>query len=241
MNHYSPTPVDFAQFKFVDATPNFTEDSSSCTMATTIVIVVIIMIIFASIGGCMYKRGSYNMNDYYISGRKAEVAAEKEKDVHVPSVEFDKDCKNLTSCKEGDSKCMDIKKVDQALMMENAKKIMEELKLHEKMVILIYAPWCPHCHKAMPSFIEASKINPTSQYVVINAELVPRELLTETFKVSHFPFIVKVEKNKGGEIFKAAPTKEDLVEFETDEIKPPPATKKNKSEGESNSLDDDFK
>lgn len=217
-------PIDFAKFKFIDATSDHQQsDRDSCKMVTSIIIIFLVIVILSSvIGGCAYKRRTADM---YVSGMKAEVE-EEVKDVHLPSVTFDKDCQNLTACKENDTTCSDIKTVSDELKIANAHKIVQKVEEHNRTMIMIYAPWCPHCHRAMPNFVEASKVNPDIQYMVINAELVPRTLLTESFKVSHFPFIIKKQVGKSDAVFKANPTKEALLAFEDEEVAPLPPTEK---------------
>lgn len=47
------------------------------------------------------------------------------------------------------------------------------LTKHAKAVVMLYAPWCPHCHNAMPGFASAAAKSKTP-FVMINAEALPR-------------------------------------------------------------------
>lgn len=44
-----------------------------------------------------------------------------------------------------------------------------------KTVVMLYAPWCPHCHQAMSSFAKAALSAPSGvKFLMINAEALPR-------------------------------------------------------------------
>lgn len=48
------------------------------------------------------------------------------------------------------------------------------LASHPKCVVMIYAPWCPHCHSAMAGFSAAAASAPSDvSFLMINAEALP--------------------------------------------------------------------
>lgn len=76
---------------------------------------------------------------------------------------------------------------------ENANIAQKWIKEHDKALIMIFAPWCSHCHNAMGPFsqvVEESKI----PSLMINAETVPRHTLTgpkALYQVEYFPLFLK--------------------------------------------------
>ena len=91
-----------------------------------------------------------------------------------------------------------------------------KLKAHPTSMVMIYAPWCPHCHTAMPHFAAAAE-QCDVPFALINAEMMPAHALqgdAALFQVQYFPFIVRRERN-GSEftdtLFKEAPSKDALT------------------------------
>ena len=81
---------------------------------------------------------------------------------------------------------------------------------------MIFAPWCPHCHKCMPAFYEASN-DATIPFAIINAELVHSELFAGDSRLcdlKHFPTIAMIERGPdmpSAKILAEAPTKENIL------------------------------
>lgn len=48
------------------------------------------------------------------------------------------------------------------------------LTQHQNARVMLFAPWCSHCHTAMPVFAEAAKAAGQQEFVMINAESLPR-------------------------------------------------------------------
>lgn len=75
----------------------------------------------------------------------------------------------------------------------NQKNIEAFLKAKDKVVIMLFAPWCEHCHTSMPLLKDCASKYPT---LMIDAETVPRSMVDGTpgslFKLEYFPtFMIK--------------------------------------------------
>lgn len=105
---------------------------------------------------------------------------------------------NLTPCKLGDAHCtmQSFKETPPDVKDAHTKKVYEFLDKHDVCMVMVYAPWCPHCHTAMPIFMECS-VDESLPFALVNAELVTPEIM-EKLKVTHFPFITKVTKTGAG-------------------------------------------
>lgn len=121
---------------------------------------------------------------------------------------------NLTPCSSDD--CSDIKNVNADYKKAADKAVIDFVQENKTCMLMIYAPWCPHCHTAMPKFIEAST-KAKCPFGIINAELVSPQLLqgdSALFNVQFFPYIIRREQ-KGGEasdtVYKGAPTMEGYL------------------------------
>ena len=55
-------------------------------------------------------------------------------------------------------------------------------------MIMVYAPWCKHCHTALPIVKESASIISSMPVVIINSEMIKQSLLSD-ISVTHFPFI----------------------------------------------------
>lgn len=102
----------------------------------------------------------------------------------------------VADCKGGDYKSM---KDTERTSID--KGLREYLKTESKMAIMIFAPWCPHCHTMMPEFLkiaaESRKQGSKCKFLLINAESVKRDSLTKghptcIYPLEYFPtFLVK--------------------------------------------------
>ena len=106
---------------------------------------------------------------------------------------------NLTPCHSADKYCTmeTFKDTPTAIKEANETKVENFIKLHQTCVIMVYAPWCPHCHTAMPVFTECSMDGHKEPFALVNAELVTHDLM-QKLNVTHFPFIALVKKEKEG-------------------------------------------
>jgi len=197
-------------------------DDNGCQAIMIIGAIVLIIIIFSmSFNAC--KKRYDRMN--FVSGRKSST---KGTDCHAKTDFTNFKVENLTHCSESDSKCKNFKQVENTVKIENGEKIKDFDNNNDEVLYMVYAPWCPHCHTALPKFCDASTKSDT-KFALINAELVPNTLLQgkeSLLQVTHFPFICHKSQDKK-EVFKAAPTSENIVAFAAKKVEdtPPPAPK----------------
>ena len=202
---------------------SFHNDNSSlsCKLIIGFVIFIIIMVLLKTISKCSRPR-SINRGSY-ISGRKAAV---DKPDCHAKMSFAGTEVDNLTHCDENDDACKSFKSISNDVKKDTAKTVKEYDEKHENKMYMIYAPWCPHCHTALPKFCEASKkcASENVQFALVNAEMVTSDILQDVkngtkpvFNVTHFPFLVHKTKN-GEEVFKGAPSAENIAEFATKKL-----------------------
>lgn len=96
------------------------------------------------------------------------------------------------------------------------------LKEHHNAVIMIFAPWCPHCHKMMGPFSDSAATT-TFPFVMINAEALPRSAWSgkdAIFDCEYFPtFVVKSGDRMRAVSHPDAAVK--VLEYETTNVKDP--------------------
>ena len=160
-----------------------------------------------------------------LSARNAQVetvAASITEDVHAKSLKNPGEVKNLTQCPPG-SQCEKLENVTAELKTEYDKKVIDSIKSCPQCMIMVYAPWCPHCSTALPQFAAASANTETKlPYHLINAELVSASLLmgdgAVVANVEHFPFICKRTKKENGDnevqVLNAEPTEKAIIDLE---------------------------
>ena len=72
----------------------------------------------------------------------------------------------------------------------NGEIVKSWLKKNKTGVVMFFAPWCGHCHKAMPLFGETAKQSKVP-FLMVNAETVPRSLLSggtdSVIQIEYFP------------------------------------------------------
>jgi thiol-disulfide isomerase/thioredoxin len=117
---------------------------------------------------------------------------------------------DLIDAKKAENDPDSYKSVSEESKEENGAHAREWMKAHENAIIMIFAPWCGHCHNAMKSLSEvASK----TRYpcLMMNAETLPTHMLAgpkSVHPVEYFPtFLVK----KGTELT-AAPSPEGAAQ-----------------------------
>ena len=83
-----------------------------------------------------------------------------------------------TSCT--DATCENYKEgVSESEKVKNDTKVLELMQRFPNALILIWAPWCPHCHNAIPLITEAAKKMKTP-VILINSELVTSKIIAGT-------------------------------------------------------------
>lgn len=109
---------------------------------------------------------------------------------------------------------------------ELKEKFMNWLQTHENAIIMIFAPWCPHCKQAMPILHQLMLASQEDDihFVVVNAEAFPAGTFTEGadgeaafIKCEYFPTFVA----KNGQYIKIAPNMnkaKDLALQELDQV-----------------------
>ena len=131
----------------------------------------------------------------------------------------DSPCVLVTKCAPGDEGCSNLETISDETREDYRKRYEEATKKTPgAFVFMAFAPWCPHCHDALPEFVKASKAA-SVPFLLVNAELLPRKFVTDSAKdgglgVTHFPFIAKVdEAHANTQVFEDLPSEEKLVEF----------------------------
>ena len=98
----------------------------------------------------------------------------------------------VADCKDGNWKEMteeDRKKVDDALHAF--------LDKTPNVILMVFAPWCPHCHKVMPQFVHMSQRARKTPFCLVDAEAVLKRSFTQgdasmIHPLQYFPtFLVK--------------------------------------------------
>lgn len=203
---------------------------SMCSVVIGVVVVFLVLWLLTRTTGCARSVQRVvptvvNGMRAMVSAKKTSVATEKGNDHHIKA---DASLVKATGCKPGetncvhnltpctDESCKDFKSVPSDAKKKMDKNVTDFLSKHPRTMIMIYAPWCPHCHTAMPKFMEASK-ECDMPFALVNAELVSPTMLQgegALFNVQFFPYILKRDKvgdDFSDSIFKDAPTKENLA------------------------------
>lgn len=141
----------------------------------------------------------------FISSMKGVIGIHK-KDAFCDNVD---NLVNLTYCAEDDETCKGKTNEAKKKYTEIVQKFCDETSDY---VMMIYAPWCPHCHKAMPNLNEAAK-NISQKVALVNADLVERHILqNKNMEVTHFPFIVHVVDGNAV-VMSEAPSQQNIENF----------------------------
>lgn len=123
---------------------------------------------------------------------------------------------NLTPC--NDSTCKDYKSMPAADKQAHSHNVREFMKQHDRVMLFVYAPWCPHCHNAMPAYFDAASKSDIP-FALLNAELVHPDVLsgeTRVCDVKYFPTIVGIERSDAGTTMTPladAPTKDNFIKM----------------------------
>lgn len=138
--------------------------------------------------------------------------------------------KRATSCDATKKQCLHILTPCTTSECENYKDMTKEAKeandtavrnfvaQNPRLVLMVFAPWCTHCHTAMPAFFEAA-CDSDVPFGLVNAELVNPDVIagaTRICDVKYFPTIVLLE-HTGDELqqthLSQAFTKENILKL----------------------------
>lgn len=195
---------------------------SMCHVLIGIIVFMLLFWMLSNSSSC----GRYGQK--FVNSMRANMKKEDTANTVDHHIKVDNDLARKTLCRPGDKNCVtnitecvgddckDIKTVSPDFKKKADKNVTEFLNKNKTCMVMIYAPWCPHCHTAMPKFFEASK-KAKCPFAIINAELVSPQLLqgeNSLFNVQFFPFIIRRDQ-KGSEVsdtvYKGAPTVEGYV------------------------------
>ncbi len=176
-----------------------------CGIASVIVVSLILILLNV----CKFKFNPIKG----ISGLKSAISSS---DAYLSEILKESNILNLTECKSDDESCNNYKEgVNEDKKKSHGEQIRKYVKENDEFLMFIYAPWCGHCHNALPKFNEASKKS-SVKFTCVNAELVDSNLLqkheSSIVEVPYFPFICKKENNKLVP-FEGEPTEESILEF----------------------------
>lgn len=136
---------------------------------------------------------SNETNDRIMAANKASI------NVHNPTVCTDASCENYKTGVSASDKA------------KNDDAVRAVMKRYPHALVMVWAPWCPHCHNAMPEVIKAAE-EIDDPLVLVNSELVTPKMMTgpdaPAGNVSHFPFIAKDKQ-----VFEGSMTAEGIKSF----------------------------
>lgn len=214
MNLNYVSPEDFQRFRFAEKK----KSSGSCGMILIIVVIIVVAMLSKCspphhmsemVSGLKTKIESKIMPQLRHFGRSAKIAETVTTDDAYVKNPMN-NVLNLTPCEAGDALCANFKQVDSTYKSKTTESAMKLLKQHPDSIVMCYAPWCPHCHNAVPEYCEASK-GVKDKCLLINAEMVDQSVL-KMLNVTHFPFIAKRHGGKQ-EVFKGPPVQKHIHEF----------------------------
>jgi thiol-disulfide isomerase/thioredoxin len=184
--------------------------SGSTACAALCVAVVVVLVLHLVSSSTRARGGGVGDHALLVSSRRAALA-----DRHVPA-EAKKELAsalnvtNVTPCTS--DACADYKSLSEESKEVSSKALRDFVATHSDCVLMVYAPWCPHCHTAMPHFVTASK-RLSTPLGIVNAEMVTKETLSgpnAVCQVTHFPFVVSV---RTGKVMDGAVNEDAVVDF----------------------------
>ena len=155
----------------------------------------------------LFPGGASSMISRFTSGRKVSLVGDdvhlsKETNAKIGAANKTKPkIKNPTLCTTEECK-----KITEEQRRKNDAKVRDTLKQCPTALIFIWAPWCPHCHNAMPTVVDAA-VEADEEVVLVNSEAVSRDLISgdnAIAEVTHFPFLTKGGKTYEGRMDKAS-------------------------------------
>lgn len=147
------------------------------------------------------------------------------------------DCDDAATTPEG------YKSMSDASKKKNAKNALNWMKENDTALIMVFAPWCSHCHKAMQPFVDAASQTSVPS-LMLNAETVPNELFVgpnALFALQYFPtFLVKKGKDLKLSPSPQAAAEEVMKQSSSAQPAPQPAPAPSPSETEATAFDNLF-
>lgn len=75
------------------------------------------------------------------------------------------------------------------------------LNQNDDVFVMVFAPWCPHCHSTIPKLLEVAQKSKDKKFLIVNAETMKRSTFTEgapdaLFPIKYFPTMLNVNKGK---------------------------------------------
>ena len=122
-------------------------------------------------------------------------------------VSKDKKITNVTATAE------EANNLSHAEKKKNDDKVMAYAESHPGALYIVFAPWCPHCHKALPVFLAAAS-DVTVDMAIVNAEMCTNELVQgKLANVTHFPYIFKRFEDGSLQVLHDHVTEANIIEL----------------------------
>ena len=236
-SNFGMAPETVQRVQFTESGGDGQKGAPVCGLVVGIIILLIVFMLISR-SGCAQKMT--RVVPVFVNGMKAKLgggdkdtaSSDPDDDIHIKLDKTTakkikkpghkgKGLHNLTPCSgHSKEKCQDTKKIDPSVHKETEKNVRDFLAKHPVCMVMVFAPWCPHCHTAMPEFAKAAEKSEVP-FALINAEMMDPKLLqgeSALFNVQYFPYILRRE-TKGGEssdtLFKDAPKGQHLVAHST--------------------------
>ena len=154
--------------------------SSGCVLGYVVGLVVLVLLVLCAIRvSCTLKYG----RDQYVLSMKSSMKKSE------PPAKTKSTARDMTTS---------------ATAADNDKAVKEAMDRTSECMILVYAPWCPHCSAAIPAFKQASEKMGAMPFYMINHDRVSPSLVSgdnpPVVSVTHFPMVVKRMKKDNGDV-----------------------------------------
>ena len=127
---------------------------------------------------------------------------------------------DIIDCAEASDDINAYKKLDADGKKECARRMRMYLNKNPKAVIMVFAPWCGHCHNTFPRFKEAAEKNKNLPHLLINAEVISRHELQELSSIEYFPTFLAKNKRE----YTLVKTPDEAAKLLADDPTPPQRT-----------------
>ena len=193
------------KFSYRSATTEPKEHDRGDRAMMIVFVVLALVLIACGIGACVRPPATTGLCGYAVAAGAATSVPGGDAFVDAQHVHV------VPSCHKGES-CEQYRSVSDATKQANAAAVRDALRKADNPLVAIFAPWCPHCKRMLPSLDGfAKQMMPKMKVFVVNAELVTQDFLRE-HSVSHFPFVMHL-KNGSSTVLNKAITHENLKEL----------------------------